>query len=572
MTYQISEKNQILIALFAIVVLCAGKLFKDYLFRRGYVEGMTGNFILSVVADVPLSRPPLSGGVDKNFNLYFKIKMPQDDTVITVELPNNKQSDGADDITLSTNDTEYTINTVTPSTGALTQVALTNTPAYTTPSGSPPTGRKIVFTAAVNTTIAKDTIIQIGIKGKIFKKDQPTGNDPFGPFKVIIGTGGTAVDDARTIYITPNSGGPSTPATTSAIEIQKAINSIQTQLNTMASGDAGRTELLKAQSALVTVLAYTYGTVKEAGKVFDSEALYTAQQTAMDFIDKEKKRAASNATALKEDNSNKRRMAQVNTYYTRNYEANTEVMKNIIFISVALIILAILRSKELIPSSMSTLGVIFVLMLGGVVIGSQVFDIIRRNDHDFDKYDWTFNEKEQNDKKFIQSDTANLSELGMGMAPCFGSSCCDVGTSWDETTKKCIPVAGGRVINGRAVWTTPNGVGTLTITLNVPGGLQHTSTADTVTINLPPGLFSGTPVLSSGSVFSLPVGSTVSAPLILTKITSSIAAAAAAATSIVITGLTVNPSAYSMSRQLTVKTSKDINLVGIDITGILPSP
>ena len=71
MAYQISEKNQIFIALFAIVVLCAGKLFKDYLFRKGYVEGWTSNnFILSMVADVPMSR---LSSADKSFNIYFKI-------------------------------------------------------------------------------------------------------------------------------------------------------------------------------------------------------------------------------------------------------------------------------------------------------------------------------------------------------------------------------------------------------------------------------------------------------------------------------------------------------------------
>jgi len=548
MTYQISEKNQILIALFAIVVLCAGKLFKDYLFRKGYVEGMTGNFILSVVADVPLSRP--ATGVNKAFNLYFKIKMPQNDNIITVELPNDTV-----DITLENADTNYTLKTVNPSTGALASVALASPGKAYTASGP----RKIVFTAAQN--ISNDDIIQIGIPGSLVGKDQ-SNTENFGPFKVIIGTGDTTVDDARTIQITPNSGGSSTAATTSAIEIQDAINSIQTQLNTMGSSAAGRTELLKAQSALVTVLAYTYGTVKEAGKVFDSEALYEAQRTAMEFIDKEKKRAASNATALKEDNSNKRRMAQVNTYYTRNYEANTEVMKNIIFISVALIILAILRNKELIPDSISTLGIIFVLMLGGVVIGSQVFDIIRRNDHDFDKYDWTFNEKEQNDKKFIQTDTANLSELGMGMAPCFGSSCCDSGTRWDETAKKCIPLTGS--VSGTARWTAAAG-GTLTIRLTVPTAL---AVSDTVTINLPSGVFSGTNLAVSGasSGFTLAGGSTVSAPLIFTKTTSGINAGDPA--SIVITGLSVTPGASALMKDLTVKTSKDINYVRIGITGI----
>jgi hypothetical protein len=90
MTYQISEKNQILIALFAIVVLCAGKLFKDYLFRRGYVEG----FITSKYTSVRLARPrPNTTDIDLAFYIYFRIKMPVTAAVITVELPNATKSD-----------------------------------------------------------------------------------------------------------------------------------------------------------------------------------------------------------------------------------------------------------------------------------------------------------------------------------------------------------------------------------------------------------------------------------------------------------------------------------------------
>jgi hypothetical protein len=363
-------------------------------------------------------------------------------------------------------------------------------------------------------------------------------------------------------------GGAAVTTSTSAVEIQNAINSIRTRLNAMAPSDPGRAELLQAQSALVTVLAYTYGTVKEAGKVFNSDSLYKAQQTAIEFIAKEKARAASNATTLKEDNSNKRRMAQVNTYYTRNYEANIDVMKNIIFVSVALILLAVLRNKDLLPPSISTLGVIFVLTLGGIVIGQQVFDIIRRNDHDFDKYDWNFNEKEYNDKNFIQqsSETTNLSDMGMGMAPCYGPGCCDVGTRWDSTAKKCMPGAGGSV-SGTAAWTSAiqgSLNGSLAIRLTVPGGLV--ASTDTVIITLPSGLFTGTPALPSGSPFSINASPTVSAPLTFTKITSDVAANTE--TTITITGLSVSATANSASRTLKVKTSKDINTVGINITGI----
>jgi hypothetical protein len=426
MVYQFGEKNQIFIVLFAIVVLCAGKLFKDYLFRQGYIEGMTNqNFISSLTSTVPLSRP--SSGTT-SFTIYFRITMPRADSAIKVLLPN----DIASDVTLGS--AGYTIGSEDPATQAFTAISLAGSnPVY---ASSP---RSISFTAS--SSIASGTTVRIGVPGILYPKSN-AANETFGPFKIVIGASGSELFDERSMTITPTGvggGGAAETTSTSAVEIQKAINSIRTRLNAMAPSDPGRAELLQAQSALVTVLAYTYGTVKEAGKVLNSDALYKAQQTAIEFIGKEKARAASNATTLKEDNSNKRRMAQVNTYYTRNYEANIEVMKNIIFLSVALILLAVLRNKDLLPSSISTLGVIFVLTLGGIVIGRQVFDIIRRNDHDFDKYDWNFNEKEYNDKNFIphSSDTLNLSDMGMGMAPCYGPGCCDTGTDWNGATKKC---------------------------------------------------------------------------------------------------------------------------------------
>ena len=298
-------------------------------------------------------------------------------------------------------------------------------------------------------------------------------------------------------FTTTSSAEPTAPVTTPVIvlgsggvvdspdyikEIENALNTINTRIAGGSSATAS--ELSQIQTALVTVLAYTYGTVKQAGSVFDSQALYDAQKTAIEFIKKEKDRAKKNAELLSDDNINKRRMAQINTYYTRNYEANTEVMKNIIFLSVALIALAVLRKKELIPDSISTLGVIFVLTLGGIVIGQQAYDIIRRNDHDFDKYDWNFNEEEMNKKHITQmsDDPANLSELGMGMAPCYGPVCCHDGTIWNESAKKCIP-------SGTAASWTLLPTTLLTINLYINTAL---ASGDTITVTLPRDVFTRT--------------------------------------------------------------------------------
>lgn len=394
-SYQLSEKNQILVALFAIVVLCAGKLFKDYLFRRGYIEGMTVTTETSTQF-----RRNATGGAKVVAELYLIVTLERDLTTsqnIQMTWSGNADSD----VTTSTTGSDYLASVVSGSSATLTASG----------SGSP-----ITFTPSAN--IKAGSKIRITVKNVTIFPGSKADSKLI--FTVTPGNGETAVSREFKILPSLTASENQFVASSSATseEIQAAINGINTRLTSGGTemSNAERTNLLKARSALVTLLASTYGTVKEAGQVFDSDALYQAQRTAIDFIKNEKERAASNANALKEDNSNKRRMAQINTYYTKNYEANTKVMKNIIIVSIALIVLAVLRNKELIPASISTLGIIFVLTLGGIEIGKQVFDIIRRNDHDFDKYDWNFNEDEMNRKQLLQqnSDPANLLGDGNG--------------------------------------------------------------------------------------------------------------------------------------------------------------
>jgi hypothetical protein len=557
-SYQLSEKNQILVALFAVVVVCAGKLFKDYLFRRGYVEGMT----VTTTTNKQLRRNA-AGGVNLVAELYLDSTLDRDLTTshnIQLSWTGNTAA-SAVDVTTGTNfgsGGDYTASVVSGTTSATLTPSGTGSPITFTPSANIMAGSKIRITVK-NVTIYPGTKSDSTLTFKV--KPSNSESEVSREFKIF-----PALSDGQNQFVSSSS------ATTE--EIQAAINDINTRLSTggITMPVTERTNLLKARSALVTLLASTYGTIQEAGQVFDSKALYEAQKTAIQFIKSEKERAAANANALKQDNSNKRRMAQINTYYTKNYEANTEVMKNIIFVSIALIILAVLRTKDLIPASISTLGVIFVLTLGGIVIGKQVFDIIRRNDHDFDKYDWNFNEDEMNRKQLLQqnSDPANLSDMGLGMAPCYGPGCCDVGTTWNADAKKCIPSIPG--LSGTAVWTTSaSGATSLTLSLKVTNAL---SADETITITLPSGLFSGSSLALSGSNFSVDSGSAIStsAPFIL-KITAAGVSAYVQGTKtlphIVITGLSVIPSDSSTrSKQLKVKSSKDVNEVGINITGI----
>jgi hypothetical protein len=553
MVYQISEKNQILIALFGIVVLCAGKLFKDYLNRGGYIEGFT---FATETLPVPLKR----GVDDVKATVYLIITLGADlvtgKTIETAWSSTDSNAISSSNIVFTTDPANY-VATIES------EIAGSRSPF----SKSLVSGNKITFTSTAD--LKKGSWIKIAISNITLKKEITT-SEPILKFTITPNNGESPVNRDIKVFKADSKVGEGDFVSSTRItasDIRKAIESIDQRLNASPPpSDADRIALLEARASLVSMLASTYETVKEAGQVFDSESLYAAQRTAIDFIKKERARAEKNATLLSEDNSNKRRMAQVNTYYTRHYEANTDVMKNIIYLSVALIILAVLRNKELIPASISTLGIILVLTFGGIVIGTQLYDIVRRNDHDFDKYDWNFNEDEMNRKQLVQqnSDPANLSEMGMGMAPCYGPGCCDVGTTWDNDSKKCVPAVSR--ITGSAGWSSTNpgsAAGKLTITLKVSSTGALAENTGKITFELPEGLFTGTPSATGG----VRVVGTPTTKLIELTPTAAVAASGVTAP-IEITGLSLSTGYSSLSKVIKVKTSADTNTSGVTISGL----
>ncbi len=550
-----NKDTKILLVLLAIVILCSAKLFKDYLYRNRYVEGMR---IISQEGSVQLRRPQANAAAVRA-DIWFTITLgSQLSSSQTLQVAWSHSGATTTDVVLPTDNNKYSASAS----------------GYTITSALTSNGSPAIFTPAANTTIPNGTKITVRIN-EIEIHPKAIGANPDNNKLMFTFTAGSESPVSQAVNILPylNTASPTTgtqftAATNSSItEIQSAITDISRRIDALkgqpdTTGEIGRLE--KTRTAMISLLSSTYGTIKEAGQVFESGALYEAQKTAIEFIRNEKARAAANADALSSDNLNKRRMAQINTYYTRNYEANTEVMKNVIYVSIALIILAVLRKKELIPGSISTLGVIFVLTMGGIVIGKQVFDIMRRNDSDFDKYDWNFNEDQMNQQKLIQqnAEPASLSDMGIGGAPCYGASCCAVGTSWDATSSRCVPSAR---ITGTASWASA----TLTVRLTTTVTLAANS-SDTVTIELPiDGLFmravSGTAPSASGisltsttatnsdQTFTIPVSANITA----------------GTTTITITGLQVNPAAKSGStKMITAFTSKETNRSGITITGI----
>lgn len=238
MVYQLSEKNQILVALFAIVILCAGKLFKDYLFRQGYIEGLQVTTETSTqlrrkhINNTGMNAAAITNAITTNTftaSLDFLVILGEDmvkSSSVSNVLVINCPSDVGGVVTL-------------PATLSTSNVSTSVTNAILTPTFS---NRDITFALASNGTIKKDTLIKITISGISIIPSESSSNTPPSTITDIkftialkVSSGGADKETTdRTVRILPALAGTEndfvSPTAATSVEIQDAINGINTRL------------------------------------------------------------------------------------------------------------------------------------------------------------------------------------------------------------------------------------------------------------------------------------------------------------------------------------------------------
>lgn len=141
---------------------------------------------------------------------------------------------------------------------------------------------------------------------------------------------------------------------------------------------------------------------------------------------------------LQQEKSNKLRLVEINNYYGKKYEFQTDIMKIIILTCVPVLVISILLKKGFIPNLIATGLIIIIIAAGVIAVARKVIDLNRRNNFNFDQYDHPFNPYAVSVTK---RESTNLAEINRMENPflCVGPSCCtDTSTVWDNGTKKCI--------------------------------------------------------------------------------------------------------------------------------------
>jgi len=138
---------------------------------------------------------------------------------------------------------------------------------------------------------------------------------------------------------------------------------------------------------------------------------------------------------LEAEKNNKVRLVQINDYYGDKYAEHGALMKIIIFILVPIIILAILNNKGILPNTIYFILLAIIAAIGGYFFWLRFLSIIRRDNMNYQAYDWPFNEGAAPSSSTNEEDDPWKSDK---IGSCIAEACCSDGQTYDESLDQCI--------------------------------------------------------------------------------------------------------------------------------------
>jgi hypothetical protein len=117
---------------------------------------------------------------------------------------------------------------------------------------------------------------------------------------------------------------------------------------------------------------------------------FAQQLVALKIIENDLTNTSSQLRKSLSIRDNAERMVGVNNYYTRRYEAHASIMKNIVFYCGIIIFVIFLMRMGIVNDEIASLIIIVSLCFGIIIIGKKVYDLSRRNNIDYDKYNFPF--------------------------------------------------------------------------------------------------------------------------------------------------------------------------------------
>ena len=209
----------------------------------------------------------------------------------------------------------------------------------------------------------------------------------------------------------------------------------QTKLTEIQNSIQLRVSLYQEITDKLKVMANSSETISKA----------TIQQlTMLKVIEQQIQDTEEHTIALNSNNDTQKRLLQINNFYGKNYEAQTDLFKTIILLCVPFLILIILKTRGILPATISNLLIGVYIAVASIIIIRKWWDINTRDNMNFDEYGWNYEDPSNSAPSIWKYNKDNLklsmpfANLMKNLGICVGSTCCGDGMKYSDTKLQCF--------------------------------------------------------------------------------------------------------------------------------------
>ena len=196
-------------------------------------------------------------------------------------------------------------------------------------------------------------------------------------------------------------------------------------------------ELSKIRISMLKDLTSMYSELHVS--ITDSKINLHDQKSVTDIINNEVEVAKKKYKLLADEKNSKKRMTEINTYHGKKYNAHANVMKTLLVSCILVLILTYVIKKELLPQNIVVILIGIVIFFAGLRISLLVLDIMRRDNMNYDKFNWDFTPPTGVMPEYVEEPEEDRVTTSLLDNDCVGAKCCSDGMIYDTVSRTCIP-------------------------------------------------------------------------------------------------------------------------------------
>lgn len=198
------------------------------------------------------------------------------------------------------------------------------------------------------------------------------------------------------------------------------IQEMTIQINSLSEA---RTELYNLIGQLYQQEVKSTGTLKNS---------YDEQLRTLKLLETQLSDSKTKLAKLEDKKYNQLKMIEINTYYSKEYDAYRKFFKLITIIGLCILITLLLDYFSFL-SGITRLLRFLIFIVGGFFVARQSIDMIKRSYMNYDEYTW-FHAPTTADELGVTNSTSNIIEVSGVDIPyiCAEGGCCGEGTIWKD--------------------------------------------------------------------------------------------------------------------------------------------